>query len=317
MIGNSSARPAFIVSFDCEGHWGLMDHLEAHGRLTSADLAYAYERLLALLDRHQVRATFAFVGAFAMSEDEARANLPLFTEVGPRAREWLSPFMADLQTRRTDAWFAPRAAAAVTASGRHELASHGFTHLPLVEDKIDAAEFEREMTSARIPEAYARAKELTFVYPRNQLGFVHELGRHGFIGYRDALAVRKGQRSSRWRHLYNEVNPFPSSQAQDGAAAAVVRIPAGRMLNWRSGLRSRIPIAWTARLWRETITDALLNGGVAHVWSHPHNFITGRGMFDLLDEVLKAAGPRIRSGELWNPTMREYALARRGTGPTS
>jgi hypothetical protein len=40
-------------------------------------------------------------------------------------------------------------------------------------------------------------------------------------------------------------------------------------------------------------------------------------MFELLDSVLKAASPRIRAGELWNPTMREYALARRGSGPAA
>ena len=306
-------RPTFIVSFDCEGHWGMMDHLEAHGRLTSSGLASAYERLLALFDRHQVKATFAFVGAFAMSEEEARADLSLFTEVGRHTRDWLAPFMADLQARRTDGWFAPRAAAAVAASGRHELASHGFTHLPLVEGEIDAAEFDREVAASRKPAAYAGARELTFVYPRNQLGFMSRLARHGFIGYRGALAVRRGRRSSRWRHLFDEINPFPAAQAHGVAGAPVVAIPAGRMLNWRSGLRGRIPIAWTAHVWRKTLDDALRTGGVAHLWSHPHNFITGHDMFDLLDEVLKAVGPRIRAGELWNPTMREYALDRRGT----
>ena len=307
-----STRPTFIISFDCEGNWGMMDHLMEHGRLSSAELVATYERLLALLDRHQVKATFAFVGAFTMSAEEARDNLPLFTEVGPRARLWLAPFMEDLQSRRTDGWFAPAAVAAVKRSRQHELGSHGFSHLPLVEGELGLQDFDRELASVRKTAAFTDEKELTLVYPRNQIGYSRELARHGFVGYRDTLAVRKHQRSPRWRHLFDEVNPFPASQEHGGEDA---RIPAGRMLNWRSGARGAIPIAWTARLWRKTIEDALRTGGTAHLWSHPHNFITGRDMFDLFDSVLKTAAPHIRSGELWNPTMRDYALTRRRPAP--
>lgn len=288
----------------------MMDRIEAHGRLATADLEEAYERLLALLDRRRVKATFAFVGAFAMSEEEARAKSSLFTEAGPLARRWLEPFTADLQARRVDGWFAPGAVAAVKRAGPHELGSHGFSHLPLVEGEIDAADLARELASVRETAAFEGEKDLTLVFPRNRIGFVRELGRHGFVGYRDTLAVRRSERSPRWRHLIDEVNPFPSAQPGTAAEDGVARIPAGRMLNWRSGTRGAIPIAWTASLWRRTIDDALRTGGVAHLWSHPHNFITGRDMYDLLDEVLKDAAPRIRAGELWNPTMREYALSR-------
>lgn len=310
------SRPTFIVSLDCEGHWGMMDRLDAHGRLSTADLNSAYARLLALLDKHGIKATFAFVGAFAMSEEEARAKLPLFTETGPATRRWLTPFMKDLEARRADGWFAPGAAAAVKSAGPHELGSHGFCHLPLVEGEIGPEDFDRELDSVRKTAAFAGEKELTLVYPRNRIGFVSGLARHGFLGYRDSLVVRKHERSSRWRHVLNEVNPFPSAQEPAGTSVGVARIPAGRMLNWRSGARRAIPIAWTARLWRRTIEDALRTGGVAHLWSHPHNFVTGRDMYELLDEVLKAAAPRVRSGELWNPTMREYALSCRGAGPS-
>jgi len=302
-------RPAFVVSFDCEGHWGMMDHLEDHGRLSSRALADAYDRLLALFDRHGIKATFAFVGAFAMSEEEARAKMRLFTESGPKARAWIAPFLADLEARRTDGWFAPAAAAAVKSSGLHELGSHGFTHLPLVEGEIELADFDREFASLRETEIFAAAKDLTLVYPRNQLGFERELARHGFIGYRESIAARRSERSSRSRHLFDEANPYPKAQEPGGPAAGTARIPAGRMLNWRSGARGRIPIAWTARSWRKTIDDAVRTGRVAHLWSHPHNFVTGKDMFELLEAVLKDAAPRVRSGELWNPTMREYAKA--------
>ena len=181
--------------------------------------------------------------------------------------------------------------------GLHELGSHGFSISPRGR-RYQRQDFDHELAGVRKTSAFAGEKELTLVYPRNQIGYARELGRHGFVGYRDTLAVQKHQRSSRWRHLFDEANPFPASQEHAGGDDAVARIPAGRMLNWRSGARAAIPIAWTARLWRKTLDDAVRTGGAAHVWSHPHNFITGRDMFDLLDSVLKAAAPRIRGRAL-------------------
>lgn len=306
-------RPAFIVSLDCEGKWGMADHLGgAHARLGSAELSGAYEALHALFDRRGVRATFAFVGAFTMSEDEVRARLALFEDVGPRAKAWLAPFLRDLDAGRTDGWLAPAALAAATRSGAHEIGSHGFTHLPLVEGEIDAAEFDRELASVRTLDAFARQRDgLTLVYPRGQVGFEDRLSAAGFVGYRLSPGALKGERSSSRRHLADELNPFPRAEAHAAAGGGCVGIPGGRFLNWRSGPRARIPAAWTVRGWRRTFEDAVRTGGVAHLWTHPHNFLTGRGMFELLDAVLAAAEPLIRSGELWNPTMKEYALARK------
>lgn len=306
-------RPSFIVSLDCEGKWGMADHLEgAHARLGTAELVEAYEKLCALFDRRGIKATFAFVGAFVMSEDEVRSRPGLFREVGPRAEAWLKPFMSDLAAGRTDGWLAPAALAAVQRAGGHEVGSHGFSHLPLVEGEIDLAEFRRELASVRALDAFSRQKDgLTLVYPRGRVGFEDRLAEGGFIGYRGSAGSRKGERSSGLRNLIDELHPFPRAQAHAAAGRGVAVIPSGRFLNWRSGPRARVPAAWTVRGWRKTFEDAVRTNGVSHLWTHPHNFVTGRDMYDLLDGVLAAAEPLIRSGSLWNPTMKEYALARR------
>lgn len=306
-------RAALILSFDCEGKWGLADDLGIHARLASTDLEDAYARLCALLERYQIKATFAFVAAFSMSEDEVQSKIGLFKEVGPRAQRWLAPFMADLATRRTDGWLAPNAFSTVKKAGMHELGSHGFSHLPLSENEIDRDEFLRELRSVFKTDAFAKEKDLSLVYPRNQIGFTDELAHCDFVGYRDSIAVPKNELSSQWQHLCNQANPFPKGQKHPTGSGKVVTIPAGRILNWRSGMCERIPISWTARGWRKAMEDALRSGGVAHLWSHPHNFVTGHDMFHLLEEILKIASPLVRSGELWNPTMKDYSLALRNT----
>lgn len=287
-----------------------MDALDDYARLTSSDLEIAYERLRALLDRYQVKATFAFVAAFSMSEDEVRSKISLFEEVGPRTRLWLTPFMTDLAAGRTDGWLVPNALSTIKQGGIHEIGSHGFSHLPLAENGIDAGEFSAELRSIFKTDSFAKETDLTLVYPRHLIGFTKELGRHGFVGYRDSHP----KLSSRWQHLSDELYPFPKAQSHAPNTAEVVPIPEARFLNWRSGLRARIPISWTTTLWRKTIQDSVRSRKVTHLYSHPHNFATGRDMFTLLEEILKIAAPIIRAGELWNPTMKEYALAQRGQG---
>ena len=287
-----------------------MDALSRHPTLTSSDLESAYERLCALLDRYQIKATFAFVAAFTMSEEEARSKIALFTEVGPWARRWLEPFMADLAAGQTDGWLLPNTLSNVRKAGIHEIGSHGFSHLPLVKNEIDSDEFSRELRSVFKTEGFAKETDMTFVYPRNLIGFTEELGHHGFVGYRASHA----KPSSRWQHLSDELNPFPKAQAHPMYARGIVPIPAARLLNWRRGMRAQIPISWTSSIWRKTMADSIRSNRLTHIYSHPHNFVTGHDMFTLLEEVLKTASAHIRTGELWNPTMKEYALALRGRG---
>lgn len=279
--------------------------------MTSKEIECAHERLCALLDHYRIRATFAFVAAFTMSEGEARDKIQLFEDVGSGARRWLAPFMEGLTARRTDGWLVPGALATVRRAGGHEIGSHGFSHLPLIEGEISREECRRELEGIFKTDAFAGSKELTFIYPRNQIGFKAELGRLEFVGYRESDVSPAGERGSRWRHLFDELNLFSRAQPHAAADGHLMPVPAAQFLNWRSGMRARIPIPWTVAMWKNIILDAVRNRRVAHLYSHPHNFITGSGMFELFEEVLKFSAPFVRTGEIWNPTMREYALSAR------
>ena len=72
----------FILSLDCEGKWGVADLLGSdHARqLTDDRLRKAYAEIVALLDEHQVPATFAFVGAFAQKPEA-------FARIAPEIEE--------------------------------------------------------------------------------------------------------------------------------------------------------------------------------------------------------------------------------------
>ena len=89
-----------------------------------------------------------------------------------------------------------------------------------------------------------------------------------------------------------EFNIFSRAQqhCSPGDSGQPVRIPGGIFLNWRWGGRKVVPINVTLKRWSYIIADAIQNGGIVHLWSHPHNFIDGDQMDILLDKVLELAG---------------------------
>jgi peptidoglycan/xylan/chitin deacetylase (PgdA/CDA1 family) len=266
--------------------------------LTGDRLLRAYREILALLERWEIGATFAFVMAFALSEEELRSR-PELLETGDRRKEaWLAPFRAEAAAGRIDGWLLPEALEAVRATGRHEVACHGFTHLPLQDDRAPRSVVREELERALL---VARAKGVTLetlVFPDNAVGHVDLLARCGFRGYRDRLA-RPGGALRRPLALVEEFRvrtPAQAHAARQGRGA--LAIPSGYFLNWRAGLRRAVPSSVTLARWRHILLDAVRQGKVAHLWLHPHNVIDGRGTLQLLDGILEmVAGHRAR-GEL-------------------
>ncbi len=54
------SRAQLIISLDCEGKWGMADHITDHHRrcFTNANLDRAYQVTLTLFDKWDVEATF-------------------------------------------------------------------------------------------------------------------------------------------------------------------------------------------------------------------------------------------------------------------
>jgi hypothetical protein len=95
-------RAIFILSLDCEGKWGVADHISDHHThyFTGANLRRAYADLLALFEKWEVSATFAFVMAFTLAEEELASYADLFEDVA--CRDWLRHFRRDAAAQRFD-----------------------------------------------------------------------------------------------------------------------------------------------------------------------------------------------------------------------
>jgi len=298
----------FILSLDCEGKWGMADHITPYHdhHLTADKLRGAYLALTALFARYEVPATFAFVMAFILSGAEQEVVDDLFPD-HPAGRAWLASFRSAQARGDLGGWTLPEALDIVRDDGRNEIASHGFSHLPLDEDTPrDLAE--REFAAC---DRVARMRGLaldTLVFPRNQVGHVDLLAEHGVLGYRERLA-RGHDKIRKAAALASELNVFERPQpdavpSRDRAMA----IPSGHFFNWRVGARRMVPRWTTAMRWRAML-EAAGTGDVVHLWLHPHNIITGPETLPLLERVLRDVARLRDAGRLEIATQATYCRA--------
>lgn len=308
-LGYFGMTARFIISFDCEGKWGMADKISQYHQpfFTTKNLVAVYQKLLLLLEQYNIKATFAYVGAFSLSFNEYQTYRHELKEVLINGTPWLDIFNKEIAAGNTEGWFAPECYNMVRDTNFHEIGSHGFTHLPLDEASISLDDFKHEMYLLNKYAAYRNDPNLTFIYPRNRIGYPQHLASSGFIGYRDVLPTRWCGRLRPIFSLINELNLFTKADRVIPSTTPVI-IPPGRFLNWRSGTRKKIPIGITVKRWENMLEDAIKNDGILHLWSHPHNFITGDNMFTLLEEILKMVAQAQKRGEIRSTTQRDYCL---------
>jgi hypothetical protein len=241
-----------------------------------------------------------------MSFDEYQENRFLFNDILIDEKNWLSNFRSDIAMNDYDGWFNPLPFELVKSRQRHEIASHGFSHLPLGENLISEEDFLLEMSSVSKLSELKSSSFKTFVYPRNIVGYPHLLGASGFIGYRDSL-YDEGIKLKRIREWFSELNIMQSAQAHGRTEQNIVKIPPAYFLNWRANLRKRIPLSVTVHRWHNIIKKGIENSGVIHLTSHPQDFIAGNDQYHLFDEILKFIVNKQMNGEILNLTLSEYS----------
>lgn len=303
-------RPGkFLLSFDCEGKWGMVDCLSPRHRqlYTTANLEATYRTLTSLLRKHGIDATFAFTSAFCLTADRFGRLRPEIERLGAGAEAWFGPAFQAIDADEGEGWFAPACFDAVRTHDGHEIASHGFSHLPWQAPYATRQALDAELALCRRIPAFGADAVRTFVFPRNQVAHQDLLLARGFVGYR-------GARPSMGR-LVNFASEFNlRTRSEDGGAegGAPMEIPAGYFLNWRYGLRRGVPAALTVQRWRNIIRHAARSGGVVHAWTHPENFLDGHEMFPMLDEILRFVAEMREAGRLEVLTNTQYIARARG-----
>lgn len=274
----------FILSFDCEGKWGVADHLtpQLHQHLSDASLMRAYRDLITVLDDYAIPATFAFVGCYTIPKAQLDATLPKLQGLAQHFSDYLGPVLADYTEGSREGWVGDWALDMVAnATSSHELGLHGITHVPWNHPAMNEARAREELALAYDAGFPITAQTSTYIYPRNAVAYTHLLAEHGIMAYREAKP-----RGSRMASLLSEFDLFTKPEADIAHAETPMPIPAGHFINWRHGLRTLVPVEVTRQRARAMLQRATKNGGIVHYWMHPENLATAPTTMAVLKVIL-------------------------------
>lgn len=300
--------PFVVFSLDFELRWGVADRYgtDLSGyRRNIEGVVDAVPALLDLFRKRGVRATWATVGAVACeSWDEYESR-------GPALPRYDNPRLTlDLVTiRKGDPkgrlHFAPELVRLVAAAEGQELGSHTFSHIYMCERGIQRGDVDADARAVRalFEERFGVAPK-SFVFPRNQVGFVDVLRERGIEVVRDNPAT--------W--YWDTASPRAHSRAARALRMADALLPLGKRSFHAGGAAHRasqfvrfdLPEP-AFRLHRRRIADdaaRMRPGDALHLWFHPHNLGKNPGhclerLGSILDAIEDRTSVRYRSmGEL-------------------
>lgn len=301
----TTSKGIFILSFDCEGKWGMASDpsmVNSHA-IGDASLRWAYQQIFESLRNFNIPATFGVVGLFAQDLSAFEA-FHTAHKSDSAYESWFQNPKAAFADGRMDGWFYPTLIEDIQRFKFHEVSSHSYTHLPFHNEFVTRETVESEL---RTMDQFMQSKGVSLqsmIYPRNQVAHTDLLPHFGISGYRDSHDKGSAY-GSKIGTLVDEFNVFSKSSAHSDKEVPI-RIPAGYFLNWQNGPRLIIPPTITVRRFNHLLDHAEKTGGVVHMWLHPHNLITGKNQVQLFNRVLQSVAQRQSQGSLSVLTMGEY-----------
>lgn len=299
-----------VVSIDFEMAWGVV-HRNGRVIYDIDDERSWLQQLLGIFDHYGIPATWATVGHLMMNgcgrDDTGVAHPDI---IRPRY-SWFDGDWFDQDpcghVLGSPTWYAPDVVGNILERRvGHEIGCHTFSHIVVGDPGCSVEAFDSEL---RACERVARAHDVTlrsFVYPRNTIGHVPELVRHGYTAYRGRRHdpfVRFGRAGSMVR-LVDRFRPLPASVVRPVAEDGIWNMPATCLFSIEG---RRWPGLWMRQM-RRRLRHAARHGGLFHVWFHPHNLVRGgRRTLDLFEELLAEAAELRDQGRLETLTMGAYA----------
>lgn len=279
----------FVVSLDFELYWGVRDKrsLEAY-RANLLGVRQAVPAMLSLFREYGVSATWAAVGfLFFDGRDELLEALPHRRPA--YAARGLSPYDALQSLGRSEAedpyHFAPSLLKEIAATPGQEVGTHTFSHYYCLEPGQALEDFSADLAAARrASQAKLGVEPRSIVFPRNQFnprylaacraeGLLAYRGNHGSWLYEarneeDESTLRRGVR------LLDSYLPLSGTNTHAPVrldAHGLVNVPASRFLRPHSTRLKQLDELRVRRISGD-LEQAAKNGGLYHLWWHPHNF---------------------------------------------
>jgi peptidoglycan/xylan/chitin deacetylase (PgdA/CDA1 family) len=303
----------FLFSLDTELAYGWFDRFDpARFSPDGSRERAAVQRLLALFDRYQIRATWAVVGHMMFERCEDCECCPLLA--------WRGKYPVFEKIYHTDQrlWYGHDIVEALRArSNQHEIGFHGYTHEIFNEGQMTPEQAAIEIREwQRVADRFD-IHPTTVIFPRNRVGHLALFKAAGYTCYRGAeLLPPDYYRIPLWGKAMNRLDlklQFRTPQVYQTTIdrSGLVNLPASRWIFRIDRRYDRMLDALNLTALRMAATERAIHqaarqGKIVHIWAHPEEFTHERD-FMKLEIVLKAATQEINQGRMVSMTMAQMA----------
>lgn len=312
---------SFVISLDFELYWGVRDSRGPEYFDSLLGVHTVVPELVKLFNKYDVACTWATVGAIFCS------NIECFKEFSPDntptyVKADFSPYVElnYLESLDENLLFAPMLIDHICHADRQEIASHTFSHYYALESGQNIEQFKADLYACKNILSEHNQSLKSLVFPRNQvnpdyLNVCKEFGYSCFRGNPTHWAYRAETREyrsifKRAFRLIDSYIPLSGSLRQSvevDEKSGMVNVPASLFLRpWNCKLSLLEPL----RLWRIkwSMTRTAKNGGIFHLWWHPHNFSMYRNEnLSFLEDILKHFQVLNKKYNMSSVTMDEVA----------
>lgn len=309
-MGNNEvilAKGIFVLSLDVELCWGTIDKPD---RLKNRIEYFrqsrdCIEKILKLLEKYNISATWAVVGHLFLKEcnsvdgqkhpDIPRSTYPWYS------RDWFE---------EAPLWYGQDIIKKIVdCRVRQEIACHSFAHIPYGDNNTERATVRADLSNCVQEAEKAGLKLRSFVFPRNNVGYIDELRNFGFEAYRGAEPswyAAFPDKLNKTCHILDELLTICPPVSLPEYKQGLYNIPGSMFYLPMNGFRSLIPAKSRVHKAKKGIRRAIRDKKIFHLWFHPFNIATNQEkLLYGLEEIFKEVCAQREKGELKIKSMDE------------
>ena len=271
-------KGSFVFSLDTELAWGWMEEetdRSKHYPLFKQTRA-VIARLLDLMDKYEVPATWALVGRLVEKSEQRKRNIQLFypnlTEDSLYSNEQIN------SKEHSFLYYIDLVESIKRTKIQHDIGSHSYSHItfgPLKRNRHAAQEVAHEDFKAmqEVMQDYG-LKISSFVFPQNALGYQDMLKHYGIRIFRGqdykwySSFPKYMAKICRQIDFFSTITPICSHPTirKDGLLETKGSLHFAKL---PYGFKKYVPFRFLEQKAMKGIKEAADNGTVFHLWTHP------------------------------------------------
>jgi hypothetical protein len=311
----SLEKGVFTLSLDFELIWGTADlGLDNFKKLCLIEREMVIDRLLQLFEKYQFSATWAVLGHLFLDKCESKHPEIARSDFAWLKEDWFAHDPGGIEDENSIHLGKSLVEKIRKSRVPQEIGSHSFSHIVFGDEGCSFETAESEISECvKIAETQGITLK-SFVFPRNEIGYLEVLKKFGFTNYRGVEPnwyenrnvperVRRGLR------LFDVLRAAtPPTVMPELTKEGLWNIPGSAMFFPMHGFRRHIPMNLRVKRVIKGLNSAVKKKEIFHLWFHPTNMCDElETMFDGLEKILAYASKLQEKGDLEFLTMEQVS----------